>query len=410
MHRELATSELQNFPSLDWPDIAPRMTPPVRSSLERVLETQDGATVSLQDSYLLANSEGDDLLGLLVAANLLRAELVGNIVTYVVNRNINFTNICFVGCKFCAFSRGPREADTYFHSLDDMARKAAEAWQLGATEVCIQGGLPRDLPKFYYRDILRAVKNAVPQMHIHAFSPMEISYGVELTGMPLPDYLSMLRDNGLGTLPGTAAEILDDEIRHILSANKLSTAHWIEIIRTAHRCGIRSTSTMMYGHAETPEHWVRQMRLLRDIQSETGGFTEFVPLGFVHQNTLLFQQGLARSGPTLAEHLKVHALARILLAASINNLQVSWVKLNRQLSQLCLHAGANDYGGTLMEENISREAGATAGQYTSPEDFRMLILQAGRIPAERSTTYSRINIKASVEEFTLEQTPEAEFA
>jgi FO synthase len=410
MHRELATSDLESFPSLDWSDIAPRLTSPVRSSLERVLETQNGDALSLDDSYLLANSDGDDLLGVLVAANLLRAELVGNIVTYVVNRNINFTNICFVGCKFCAFSRGPREADTYFHSLDDMARKAVEAWELGATEVCIQGGLPRDLPKFYYRDILRAVKNAVPKMHIHAFSPMEIAYGVELTGMPLPDYLSMLRDNGLGTLPGTAAEILDDEIRHILSANKLSTAHWIEIIRTAHRCGIRSTSTMMYGHAETPEHWVRQMRLLRDIQSETGGFTEFVPLGFVHQNTLLFQQGLARSGPTLAEHLKVHALARILLAGSINNLQVSWVKLNRQLSQLCLHAGANDYGGTLMEENISREAGATAGQYTSPEDFQLLILEAGRIPAERNTTYSRINIKAPLDEFTLEQTPEAEFA
>jgi len=410
MHRELSTSELESFPSLDWSDVAPRLTTPVRSSLERVLETQNGGVVSLQDSYLLANSHGDDLLGLLVAANLLRAEVVGNIVTYVVNRNINFTNICFVGCKFCAFSRGPREGDSYFHSLEDMARKAAEAWQLGATEVCIQGGLPRDLPKFYYRDILRAVKNAVPQMHIHAFSPMEIAYGVELTGMPLADYLSMLRDNGLGTLPGTAAEILDDEIRHILSANKLSTAHWIEIIRTAHRCGIRSTSTMMYGHAETPEHWVRQMRLLRDIQSDTGGFTEFVPLGFVHQNTLLFQQGLARSGPTLAEHLKVHALARILLAGSINNLQVSWVKLNRQLSQLSLHAGANDYGGTLMEENISREAGATAGQYTSPEDFQLLILEAGRIPAERNTTYSRINIKAPLDEFTLEQTPEAEFA
>ena len=410
MHRELATSELESFPSLDWSDIAPSLTTPVRSSLEKVLETQDGGALSLQDSYTLANSGGDDLLGLLVAANLLRAELVGNIVTYVVNRNINFTNVCFVGCKFCAFSRGPREADSYFHSLDDMARKATEAWELGATEVCIQGGLPRDLPKFYYRDILRAVKNAVPQMHIHAFSPMEIAYGVELTGMPLADYLSMLRDNGLGTLPGTAAEILDDEIRHILSANKLSTSHWIEIIRTAHRCGIRSTSTMMYGHAETPEHWVRQMRLLRDIQSETGGFTEFVPLGFVHQNTLLFHQRLARSGPTLAEHLKVHALARILLAGSINNLQVSWVKLNRQLSQLCLHAGANDYGGTLMEENISREAGATAGQYTSPEDFRMLILEAGRIPAERNTTYSRISIKAPLDEFTLEQTPEAEFA
>ena len=410
MHRELAPSELENFPSLDWSDIAPRLSTPVRSSLERVLETQNAAALSLADSYALANSKGDDLLGLLVAANMLRAELVGNIVTYVVNRNINFTNICFVGCKFCAFSRGPREADTYFHSLDDMARKAAEAWDLGATEVCIQGGLPRDLPKFYYRDILRAVKNAVPLMHIHAFSPMEIAYGVELTGMPLPDYLSMLRDNGLGTLPGTAAEILDDEIRHILSANKLSTAQWIEIIRGAHRCGIRSTSTLMYGHAETPEHWVRQMRLLRDIQSETGGFTEFVPLGFVHQNTLLFHQGLARSGPTLAEHLKVHALARILLAGSINNLQVSWVKLNRQLSQLCLHAGANDYGGTLMEENISREAGATAGQYTSPEDFQLLILEAGRIPAERNTAYSRINIKAPVDEFTLEQTPEAEFA
>jgi 7,8-didemethyl-8-hydroxy-5-deazariboflavin synthase CofH subunit len=410
MHRELSTSELESFPSLDWSDVAPRLTTPVRSSLERVLETQNGGVVSLQDSYLLANSHGDDLLGLLVAANLLRAEVVGNIVTYVVNRNINFTNICFVGCKFCAFSRGPREGDSYFHSLEDMARKAAEAWQLGATEVCIQGGLPRDLPKFYYRDILRAVKNAVPQMHIHAFSPMEIAYGVELTRMPLADYLSMLRDNGLGTLPGTAAEILDDEIRHILSANKLSTAYWIEIIRTAHQCGIRSTSTMMYGHAETPEHWVRQMRLLRDIQSETGGFTEFVPLGFVHQNTLLFHQGLARSGPTLAEHLKVHALARILLAGSINNLQVSWVKLNRQLSQLCLHAGANDYGGTLMEENISREAGATAGQYTSPEDFQALILEAGRIPAERNTTYSRINIKAPLDEFTLEQTPEAEFA
>ena len=375
-----------------------------------MLQTQNGAALSLDECYALANSAGDDLLGLLVAANMLRAELVGNIVTYVVNRNINFTNICFVGCKFCAFSRGPREADSYFHNLDDMARKAQEAWDLGATEVCIQGGLPRDLPKFYCRDILRAIKRAVPRMHIHAFSPMEIVYGVELTGMPLSDYLSMLQDNGLGTLPGTAAEILDDEIRHILSANKLSTAQWIEVISTAHQCGIRSTSTMMYGHAETPDHWVRQMRLLRDIQSETGGFTEFVPLGFVHQNTLLFHQGLARSGPNLAEHLKVHALARLLLAGSINNIQVSWVKLNRQLSQLCLHAGANDYGGTLMEENISREAGATAGQYTSPVDFQALILEAGRIPAERNTTYSRISIKLPLDEFTAEQSLEAEFA
>lgn len=410
MQRELATSELENFPALDWLEIAPRLTRSVRSSVERVLQSQDGGYLSLDECYELANCEGDDLLGLLVAANILRTDLVGNIVTYVVNRNINFTNICFVGCKFCAFSRGPRESDAYFHSLEDMARKTREAWDLGATEVCIQGGLPRDLPKFYYRDILRAVKAAVPQMHIHAFSPMEIVYGVELTGMRLGDYLSMLRDNGLGTLPGTAAEILDDEIRHVLSANKLSTAQWIEVIRTAHQCGIRTTSTLMYGHRETPGHWVRQMRLLREIQSETGGFTEFVPLGFVHQNTLLFQQGLARSGPSLAEHLKVHALARLMLAGSIHNIQVSWVKLNRRLSQLCLHAGANDYGGTLMEENISREAGATAGQYTRPEEFQSLILETGRIPAERNTTYSRINIKVPLEDFTAEQALEAEFA
>jgi len=410
MSPDLALSELEALPSLEWSDISQRIAPAMRSSLEKVLETQNGADLSLEESYALANAESDDLLGLLVAANMLRAELVGNIVTYVVNRNMNFTNICFVGCKFCAFSRGPREEDAYFHSLDEMARRAVEAWQLGATEVCIQGGLPRNLPKFYYRDILRAIKQAVPRMHIHAFSPMEIVYGVELTGMPLDDYLSMLRDNGLDTLPGTAAEILDDQIRHILSANKLSTAQWIEVIRTAHRCGIRTTSTLMYGHAETPEHWVRQMRLLRAIQSETGGFTEFVPLGFVHQNTLLFQQGLARTGPTLAEHLKVHALARVLLAGSINNIQVSWVKLNRRLSQLCLHAGANDYGGTLMEENISREAGATAGQYTSPEDFQALIAEIGRIPAERNTTYSRISIKLPLDQFTAEETLEPEFA
>ena len=410
MARAITSQELEAFPLVEWSEIAPRLSSGARSSLEKILETQTGSTLSLDESYALANSEGDDLLGLLVAANLLRQELAGNIVTYVVNRNINFTNICFVGCKFCAFSRGPRESDAYYLTLDQVAEKAREAWQIGAREVCIQGGLPRDLPKFYYRDILRAVKAAVPGMHIHAFSPMEIVYGVELTGMPLADYLAMLRDNGLGTLPGTAAEILDDEIRHILSANKLSTAQWVEVIRTAHRCGIRTTSTLMYGHTETPAHWVRQMVLLREMQSETGGFTEFVPLGFVHQNTLLFHQGLARSGPTLAEHLKVHALARVLLAGSINNIQVSWVKLNRRLSQLCLHAGANDYGGTLMEENISREAGATAGQYTSPEDFQAMILEIGRIPAERNTTYSRIQIKVPQPAFAVEETLEAEFA
>jgi 7,8-didemethyl-8-hydroxy-5-deazariboflavin synthase CofH subunit len=407
--RALSQPELENFPSLVWSEIASRMTAAVRSALENVLTALDGRSLTREECSRLANCDGDDLLGLLVAANELRAELAGNLVTYVVNRNINFTNICFVGCKFCAFSRGPRESDTYFLNLDQVARKAVEAWELGATEVCIQGGLPHDLPPFYYRDILRAVKRAVPGMHCHAFSPMEIVYGVELTGMLLPDYLAMLRDNGLDTLPGTAAEILDDQVRAVLSRNKLSTEQWKEVIATAHRLGIRTTSTLMYGHVETPEHWVNQILLLRDIQEQTGGFTEFVPLGFVHQNTLLFQQGLARSGPTLAEHLKIHALARVLLAGSINNLQVSWVKLNRKLSQLCLQAGANDYGGTLMEENISREAGATAGQYTSPEEFQALILEAGRIPAERNTTYSRIRIKLQLEDLTSDA-PAEEFA
>jgi CofH subfamily radical SAM domain protein len=283
--RPLTQSELESFPSLELSDIAPRISHETRAALDRVLESQDGGRLSREQCLLLANTEGDDLLALLVAADTLRRDLVGNLVTYVVNRNINFTNVCFVGCKFCAFSRGPREADTYFLSLEQLAQKAVEAWRFGATEVCIQGGLPHELPPFHYRDILRAVKTAVPAMHIHAFSPMEIVYGVELTGMPLHDYLQMLRDNGLDTLPGTAAEILDDDVRFLLSRNKLSTEQWKQVIRTAHGCGIRSTSTLMYGHVETPIHWVNQLLLFREIQQETGGFTEFVPLGFVHQNT-----------------------------------------------------------------------------------------------------------------------------
>ena len=258
--------ELEQFRALTWEEVVPSASAAIRDPLERVLEKQDGVRLADDERSALANCEGQDLLALLVAADTLRRDLVGNIVSYVVNRNINFTNICFVGCKFCAFSRGPREADSYFHSLEDMARKATEAWELGATEVCIQGGLPHGLPPFYYRDILRAVKSAVPAIHIHAFSPMEIVYGVELTGMTLRDYLTMLRDNGLDTLPGTAAEILDDEVRHVLSRNKLSSAQWQEVIRTAHACGIRSTSTLMYGHMETPDHWVRQLALFRQIQ------------------------------------------------------------------------------------------------------------------------------------------------
>jgi len=397
MSPSLTEFELQHFREASWSEAAARLSPAVRQALERVLAARDGGVLSREQCLLLAHAEGDDLLGVLLAADEPRRALLGDVVTYVVNRNINFTNVCFVGCKFCAFSRGPRESDAYFLSLDQMGTKAAEAWAQGATEVCIQGGLPHGLPPFYYRDILLAVKRAVPGMHIHAFSPMEIVHGVELTGMPLADYLSMLRASGLDTLPGTAAEILDDDVRFVLSRNKLSTRQWCEVITTAHRCGIRSTSTLMYGHVETPVHWVNQLLLLRHIQSETGGFTEFVPLGFVHYNTLLYQQGIARPGPSLAEHLKIHALARLLLAVSIDNVQVSWVKLNRGLSQLCLQAGANDYGGTLMEENISREAGATAGQYTSPREFQELIRQIGRLPAERNTTYTKITPQAAAD-------------
>ncbi len=389
----MENSDLQRFTDLKWDDVAPGVSPDVRAALEKVLASEDGGALRYEDCLRLASAQGDDLLGLVAAADQLRRQVVGDIVTYVVNRNINFTNICFVGCKFCAFSRGPQESDAYFHSLDDVAQKADEAWRLGATEVCVQGGLPRNLPPFYYRDILRAVKGAVPEMHIHAFSPMEVAYGVELTRMSIADYLTMLKAEGLGTLPGTAAEILDDDVRGVISRYKLTASLWEEIIRTAHQCGIQTTSTLMYGHVETTQHWVNQLLLFRRIQSDTSGFTEFVPLGFVHQNTRLYQEGTARPGPSIEEHLKIHALARIMLAGSIPNVQVSWVKLNWPLSQLCLRAGANDYGGTLMEENISRLAGATAGQYTSPEEFDERIRELGRIPAQRNTPYTVLKLR-----------------
>ena len=386
--QSLSWCNRQSLQDASWNDVRPRVSPPIRAALDKVLTTCDGGVLSRDEALLLAHATGDDLFGLAVAANELRRQLVGDVVSFVVTRNINFTNVCFVGCKFCAFSVGPRDQTAYFLTPEEVGAKAREAASWGATEVCIQGGLPRNLSPFYYRDVLRAVKAAVPTMHVHAFSPMEIMYGVELTGMSVRDYLLMLKDNGLDTLPGTAAEILDDSIRMVLSRNKLTTAQWCEVIETAHECGIRSTSTMMYGHRETPEHWVNQMFLLRGIQQRTGGFTEFVPLGFIHDNTLLFEQGLSRPGGQIEEHVKVHALARVLLAGSIDHVQVSWVKLGRNVSQLALLVGADDYGGTLFEENISRLAGATAGQYISPEEFQERILELGRTPAQRNTTYS----------------------
>jgi FO synthase len=372
-----------------WRDACDRVSPAVRSSLEKVLASLDGGVLSREECIRLARCKGADLFGLVVAANEIRQRLVGDVISYVVTRNINFTNVCFVGCKFCAFSVGPRDQTAYFLTPEEVGEKSRQAASWGATEVCIQGGLPRHLPPLYYRDVLRAVKSATPKMHTHAFSPMEMVYGTELSGMNIREYLLMLQENGLDTLPGTAAEILDDTVRLVLSRNKLTTAQWCAVIETAHQCGIRSTSTMMYGHRETPEHWVNQMLLLRSIQSRTGGFTEFVPLGFIHDNTLLFEQGLARSGGTLEEHMKVHALARVMLAGSINHIQVSWVKLGREVSQLAMMAGADDYGGTLFEESISRLAGATAGQYVSVDEFQERIRELGRIPAQRNTTYTQ---------------------
>jgi 7,8-didemethyl-8-hydroxy-5-deazariboflavin synthase CofH subunit len=368
-----------------------KLPTPLSSCSPAVLECMEairtGHELTFDQGLLLANAQGDDLQALVAFADTLRRETVGDAITYVVNRNINFTNVCFVGCSFCGFGKGPGAPDAYSLSPDDVVRKAREAWDTGATEVCIQGGLPRDLDGFFYRDILRAIKRAIPAMHVHAFSPMEISYGVEKTGMPLREYLQMMKDEGLGSIPGTAAEILDDHVRRELSPNKLPVARWVEIITTAHEMGIPTTSTMMYGHVESPADWVRHILLLRSIQKHTGGFTEFVPLGFIHENTRLFKHGGARPGAKRDEHLRVHALARVLLHGAIKNIQVSWVKLGFETSLACLNAGANDFSGTLMEENISKAAGATFGEYVSPQDFRRMIRSIGRIPAERTTTY-----------------------
>jgi FO synthase len=346
-----------------------------------------GAELTFEQGLLLATAEGSALDALVGVADQLRRETIGDVITYVVNRNINFTNVCFVGCSFCGFGRGPGAADAYSLSFEEVVRRAREAWERGATEVCVQGGLPRDLDGFYYRNLLRAIKHAIPEMHVHAFSPMEIDYGVTKTGMALRDYLRMMKDEGLGSIPGTAAEILDDRVRKELSPNKLPAGRWVEIITAAHELGIPTTSTMMYGHVEEPADWVRHMLLLRTIQKRTGGFTEFVPLGFIHEKTRLYRHGGARPGATREEHVRVHALARVLLHGAIKNLQVSWVKLGFETSLACLQAGANDFSGTLMEESISKAAGATFGEYVSPEEFRARIRSIGRVPAERTTTY-----------------------
>ena len=357
---------------------------PVARILDRALGDHE---LGLEEGVALAQVDGADLTALVKTADELRRRAVGDVITYVVNRNINFTNICVVGCSFCGFSRGPRAEDAYFLSLEEVTAKAIEAHQRGATEVCIQGGLPKDLDGYFYRDILRAIKRVLPEMHIHAFSPMEIAYGVEKTGLPLREYLAILKAEGLGSIPGTAAEILDDQVREQLSPNKLKAAQWVEIVTAAHKLGLPTTCTMMYGHVENPAQWLRHILLLRNIQKQTGGFTEFVPLGFVHDKTRLFHEGQARPGATRREHLIVHAVSRLLLHGWIKNLQVSWVKMGFEGSLACLQAGANDFSGTLMEESISKMAGADFGEYVAPQEFRAMIRHIRRIPAERTTTY-----------------------
>jgi 7,8-didemethyl-8-hydroxy-5-deazariboflavin synthase CofH subunit len=369
---------------IPWDRAIAAASPAVANALEKSLA---GSDLGFEEGMTLASVEGNDLLALAKVADELRRRAVGDRITYVVNRNLNFTNICIVGCSFCGFSRGPDSPDAYFHSTDALLAKSLEAVERGATEVCIQGGLPKDLDGYYYVQLVRAIKARLPELHVHAYSPMEITYGIEKTRMPLPEYLLMLKEAGLNSIPGTAAEILDDSVRRSLSPNKLKVRQWIEVIKTAHSLGIPSTSTMMYGHTERPEHWVRHLLLLREIQKETGGFTEFVPLGFIHSQTKLFQIGGARAGHSPDEDIIVHALARVLLHGYIPNIQVSWVKLGYEQSLACLEAGANDFGGTLMEESISKAAGANFGEYVSPGEFRALIRTIGRIPAERSTTY-----------------------
>ena len=311
-------------------------------------------------------AEGELLEQVCRLADDLRQEVVGDEVTYVVNRNINFTNVCYVGCRFCAFAQRRTDADAYSLSLDQVADRAEEAWGLGATEVCMQGGIDPELPGTAYFDLATAVKKRVPEMHVHAFSPMEIVNGSSRTGLSFEDFLIKARESGLDTIPGTAAEILDDDVRWVLTKGKLPTSTWIEIVSTAHRVGVRSSSTMMYGHVDNPRHWVNHLRVLRRIQDaalESGadGFTEFVPLPFVHHSAPIYLAGVARPGPTLRDNLAVHAMARIMLHGRIDNIQTSWVKLGVDGTRAMLRAGANDLGGTLMEETISRMAGSEHG-------------------------------------------------
>ena len=381
----------------DWESIRDRVSELSARAPERIdsdvaaalrSAERDPAGCSDAEYLALASADGPALDAVAALADSLRRDVVGDDVTFVVNRNINFTNICYTGCRFCAFAQRKGDADAFSLSTREVAERAWEAHVAGATEVCMQGGIDPDLPVTAYADLVRAVKAAVPSMHVHAFSPMEIANGVTKSGSSIRDWLIDLRQAGLGTIPGTAAEILDDEVRWVLTKGKLPTSLWVEIVSTAHDVGLRSSSTMMYGHVDTPAHWVAHLNVLRGIQDSTGGFTEFVPLPFVHQSSPLYLAGAARPGPTHRDNRAVHALARIMLHGRIAHIQTSWVKLGAQRSQVMLNGGANDLGGTLMEETISRMAGSQYGSAKTVAELVAIAEGIGRPARQRTTTYS----------------------
>jgi FO synthase len=366
-----------------------RLLSDIDPEVARILDAAlDAKKLVAADAVRLLQAQGADFHALLLAGDLARREDKGDDVSYVVCRNINFTNICYVGCSFCGFARHKDEADeAYDHPMEAILEKCRDAVARGATEVCIQGGIHPNKDHTHYREILQSIKGSFPDLHIHAYSPEEIDFGHRKSGMELADYLRWLMEAGLGSMPGTAAEILDDRIRKLLSPRKLMTRRWQEIIRTAHSVGLPSSSTIMYGHIEGPEHVARHLELIREIQEQTGGFTEFVPLGFIHERNLLYNFMGARPGSSMLEDLRLIAVSRLFLRPWITNIQVSWVKMGAKLGQMGLCAGANDFGGTLMEESISRESGSQHGENLPAEGFRRLIREMGRTPVERSTTY-----------------------
>jgi FO synthase len=372
-------------------ELAARVPERVDSDVAAALRAaeRDPAGCSDAEYLALATADGPALDAVAALADSLRSDAVGDDVTFVVNRNINFTNICYTGCRFCAFAQRKGDADAFSLSTREVADRAWEAHVAGATEVCMQGGIDPELPVTGYGDLVRAVKAKVPSMHVHAFSPMEIANGVTKSGVSIREWLISLREAGLDTIPGTAAEILDDEVRWVLTKGKLPTSLWVEIVSTAHEIGLRSSSTMMYGHVDTPSHWVAHINVLRDIQDRTGGFTEFVPLPFVHQSSPLYLAGAARPGPTHRDNRAVHALARIMLHGRISQIQTSWVKLGVQRSQVMLTGGANDLGGTLMEETISRMAGSQHGSAKSAAELVAIAEGIGRPARQRTTTYGK---------------------